>query len=276
VASPAAATWSIVAVDGETNEVGVAIASCVPKEALGDLSTPLDPVVLLPGSAAAVTQAQLNLEAPPRIRELAAAQATPEEIIADISSAEFDEVAAVRQHAMVALAGGIAAFTGADNEDNALDAQGDGVSVQGNTLADRTVVESALARFEQERSDGTNLASSLVEALLAGSVEGGDRRCDEQTALFAQIVVATASDDAEAPSTLLTVTVDQDDGQNPVQLLADAYRDDQRGVIEAGTGTGNGGGGSGLLDVVAVLVVVGGIAGVILFRRGLGSTKARR
>ena len=138
VTSPADATWSIVAVDPETAEVGAAIASCVPAEFLGQPSQPLVPLVLIPGTAVAVTQAQLNLDVPDRIAELVAVGATPDEIIADLTAEEFDEVAPLRQHAVVALPTEVAAFTGSETEADSLDRQGPSVSVQGNLLVSTT------------------------------------------------------------------------------------------------------------------------------------------
>ena len=229
-AGPAAATWSIVAADPETGEVGAAIASCVPAEVLGVLDQPLVPIVLTPGTSAAVTQAQLNVEAPQRIAELTATGATPTEIVDALTDPDFDELAPIRQHAIAATTGEVAAFTGADTNPEALDARGDAVAVQGNLLADASVVDDALARFELDRAAGASLADALVAALAAGSSAGGDRRCDEQTALFAQVAVAGPDDDAAMPSTLLTVVVDEGDGQNPVELLLAAYGDGARAL----------------------------------------------
>ncbi|MCP4225300.1 MAG: hypothetical protein GY773_18330, partial [Actinomycetia bacterium] len=51
LASPAEATWSIVAADAESDEVGAVIASCVPVEILGRVEEPLVPIVVIPGVA---------------------------------------------------------------------------------------------------------------------------------------------------------------------------------------------------------------------------------
>ena len=272
-ASPAEATWSIVAADPETGEVGAAIASCVPAEVLGGLDRPLVPIVLTPGTSAAVTQAQLNLDAPERIAELTATGATPAEIIEGLTDSDFDELAPLRQHAVASTTGEVAAFTGADNNPEALDAQGDAVSVQGNLLAATAVVAEALARFEEDRATGRSLADALVAALDAGSNAGGDRRCADQTALFAQVVVAEPGDEPSAPATILTVVVDEGDGQNPVVLLAEAYENGDRGLIEAGQGSADSARFRVVVLVVAALMLV---AGWFAMRRGLGSVRARR
>lgn len=273
VAAPAGATWSVVAVDPETGEVGAALASCVPPSILGRPDTPLVPIVLVPGEGAAVTQGELNLTAPNRIIELIKAGAAPSDIVGDLVRPEFDAAAPTRQHAVVSTAGA-AAWTGPELSPQALDRQGADASAQGNLLVSDDVVTAALAAFEDSRAGGGQLRDALVAGLVAGSGQGGDRRCPDQTALFAQVAVARPGDDPQHPTTLITVTVDQGDGQNPVTLLADAMAEGRTGLIEAGTGQ------SGLGRVVQIAALVAATAmavgGVMLVRRGLGSTRARR
>jgi uncharacterized Ntn-hydrolase superfamily protein len=272
--APAGATWSIVASDDASGQVGAALASCLPADILGDPNRPLTPVVLVPGAAAAVAQAAVNLDAPPRIRELVAAGASPTEIVDDLASPSFDEVPEIRQYAAVRLDGGAAAITGSGTEPVALDRSGPGVSVQGNLLTSEQVVTRTYDRFEEVRRGGSDLATALVEGLAAGSEAGGDRRCGDQTALFAQVVVAEPGDPAAEPSYLLTVTVDEGDGQNPVPVLVEAHRSGRRGLIEAGLAPP--GSGNVVRIVVLVLAAIALLAAVIVFRRGLGSMAARR
>ena len=274
VASPASATWSIVAVDSETGEVGVAIASCVPAEILGSLNQPLVPVVLVPNVGAAVSQAQLNIDAPPRIRELMATGESPEDIVSELLTAEFDSISELRQHALVSLNGEVAAVTGSENEPVALDRQGPEVSVQGNLLASEAVVTQSLEAFTEAKGDGKSLSASLVAGLEAGSLEGGDSRCSETSALFAHLVVAAPTDDPQTPSTLLTVFVNPGDRLNPVIELGDQFRQGNRGVIDASSGTQSA---DTLVRGVALALSVIGIGvGVWAFRRGMGHTPGPR
>lgn len=274
VPAPAAATWSVAATDPDTGEVGVALASCVPAEILGRPDQALVPLVLVPGAAAAVTQGQLNLAAPDRIVELASAGTPPADIVAELSSASFDQQAELRQHAVVDLDGNVAAFTGSGTSAEALDRQSPNVSVQGNLLVSASVVTEALDRFVADRAGGADLASALVAALLAGSRAGGDRRCGAQTALFAQVAVAGTGDSGQQPPLLLTVQVDEGDGRNPVELLASSFAAGERGAVDAGAAAGGRGGQVRLAVLVACLVLV--VAGGAVFRRGLGSRQARR
>lgn len=271
---PADATWSIVATDPATGRVGVAIASCVPASVLGEVSEPLFPVVLIPGTAAGVSQAQLNVDAPERIRELVDAGETPSDIVADLASADFDEQAELRQHALVNIDGEVAAFTGSENNSEALDRQGPSVSVQGNLLVSPAVVDDALSSFLDSMQTDADLARALVAGLVAGSEAGGDRRCPESTALFAHLAVAEPGDAPEAPTVLFTVVVAEGSDQNPVVVLTERLATGERGVVDLGGGPAGTG---GLVRIVVLIAAAIGLgAGFIVFKRGLGSTKARR
>ncbi|MEO7361352.1 MAG: DUF1028 domain-containing protein, partial [Gemmatimonadaceae bacterium] len=74
-----------------------------------------------------------------------------------------------------------------------------GVSVQGNTLVNEAVVGNALAAFVWDDPTGFNkLPDRLMRAIEAGSIAGGDVRCNNdstrQTAATAMILVARGSD----------------------------------------------------------------------------------
>lgn len=226
LAPAAGATWSIVGVDSETGDVGVAIASCVPGYALGDLDEPLSLVALVPGVGAGVSQAALNDAAAPEIARLLSDGATSDEVIAALIAESFDTGAPLRQHGVVTVDGAASGFSGTENDSVALDRQAFGVTAQGNILVSDDVVTDALAAFAA--SDDADLATRLVDALEAGSLAGGDSRCPEQTALFAHVVVARPADDPGAPSTQLIATVDEGSGGNPVELLAEQFRDGTR------------------------------------------------
>ena len=139
-------------------------------------------------------------------------------------------------------------------------------------LADPAVVSRSLAAFDRATADGLGLEQALVEALSAGSAAGGDRRCDGQTALFAHLAVADPGDDPFRPSTLLTITVDEGDGQNPVSLLGEALAEGRSGWVDAGLRDPTGVPRLAVMAVGAALAV----AAVLVFRKGMGSPSARR
>ena len=216
--SSATATWSIVAVDPDSREVGVAIASCVDLPAFYyGADGVLENVVLAPGVGAGVTQGLINLDAAERIRTDLESGRAATETIEDVTAADFDGRAAERQHGGVRLddPSSPAAFTGSETTPWAGHRTADGVSVQGNILVSAAVVSDTLAAFG--RLPGKPLTDRLVTSLLAGSRAGGDSRCDrQQSALFAQVAVAGP----DGRRVGRTVRVDKGDGRNPVELLA--------------------------------------------------------
>ncbi|MGH1502277.1 MAG: DUF1028 domain-containing protein [Acidimicrobiales bacterium] len=274
VASPASATWSLVAVDPETGEVGAAIASCVPPQALGPLDQPLFPLAVMPGEGAAVVQGQVSTDATVQIRNLVVDEglaAVP--TLAFVTAPEFDDQVDARQYAIVllpangALAADVAAESGESLSSVALDRQGDLVSVQGNLLVGDSVVDDALAAFNA--SDG-DLTERLAAGLAAGAEAGGDRRCGDQTALFAQLVVAAPSEapgidlDTGVPDLdqVLTV-VASSGGDNPVTILADRVAAGERSGVILPEADGNG----ALVAVVVGFAAVAFVGGGFLFWR---------
>lgn len=279
-AGPAAATWSVVAVDPDAGDVGAAIASCVPGDVLGEPAGPLVPVALVPGVGAGVSQGQLDVSAPGRIVALLGTGAEPDAIIGALTDPDDDPLYAVRQHAVVALGpdgagpAEAAAHSGAELSVAVADRQGQGVSVQGNLLAAEDVVGETLAAFEAARAADGDLAQALVDALAAGGRAGGDRRCGDQTALFAQVVVARPGDDPAQPEVVITVLVTEGDGRNPVEELAMAWGAGRRGLIDLQAPSD----GTGPWFRIAVFVVAAAMiaAAALTFRRGMGSRSARR
>lgn len=272
----ASATWSIVAIDPATGLVGAAMASCVPASVLGDPDETLVPVVLVPGRAAAVAQGTIEPEAPVELRQLLVDGASPEQAIEELLAE--DDQPSVRQYAVVVGAtddapGGVATHSGDDAEAVVRVVTGDLVSVQGVLLGGPAVADDALAAYEAARAGGATLDRALADALLAGADAGGDRRCEpDQRALFAHLAVAEADDEPIRPSLLLTVTVDEEDGQNPVELLDAALEEGRTGWIDAG-----------LRDPAGVprnlVMVIGAaltVAAVLVLRRGMGRPSARR
>ncbi|MGL6279313.1 MAG: DUF1028 domain-containing protein [Gaiella sp.] len=218
VASPTWATWSIVAVDRKSGEVGTAIASCVELPSwYARESGLLRNVVLVAGVAAGVTQANVNLEAADRIRASLREGASADAVVREVSSPSFDDRAEERQHAVARLdaPAAPAAFTGSSTLPWSGHRSSTGVSVQGNILRSPRVAAASLAAFEA--AAGADLETRLVTALLAGARAGGDSRCsEEQTALFAQVAVM----DRSGALVVRGARARPDDGRNPVEMLA--------------------------------------------------------
>lgn len=274
----ASATWSVVAVDAESGRVGAVMASCVDPGILGESDQALIPIVLAPGAGVGVVQGTLNWDAPDVIRQRLADGVPAAEILDFLTSDAFetnpDQNNSIRQYGIVALEpeSDGAVFTGQQIEQERQAVASSSVAAQGLLLADVAVVDNALDAYEAAIAEEQTMDQALVEALVAGAKAGGDRRCGDQTALFAQLVVAEPDDDPLQPSTLLTVTVDEGDGQNPVFAMADAFEQGQRGWIDAGQRSSIG------VSKLWAAVVAGliGAFGVFLVRKGMGNTAARR
>jgi uncharacterized Ntn-hydrolase superfamily protein len=166
------------------------------------------------------------------------AGAGPQAVITAITKWTFDLNYQHQQYGVAALQfeqyPGV--FTGANTHLWRGHATAPGVSVQGNTLTGPEVVQRTLAAFETSRS--RPLAERLLLALEAGGAAGGDRRCGEQTALSAYLIVAKRGDAARTPHFNLIVPGQRRGGANPLRLLRHQF-DERRttGLIGARSGT---------------------------------------
>ncbi len=197
-------TWSIAALDPETGDVGLAMASCVP-ETFGDAVA-----ALVPGKGVAATQAAWNLENRNRVYDALKEGLGAQGVIDRVTAPTADSVTTRRQYGVVTLRDGvveIAGYTG-DGTSNWAGIESDlgmAVTVQGNTLVGEAVVGDALAAFLLDDPDGFNaLPDRLMRALEAGSAAGGDVRCNRDgitsTAATAVILSARGGDNPYAVS----------------------------------------------------------------------------
>jgi uncharacterized Ntn-hydrolase superfamily protein len=219
VTEEASATWSVVAVDPVTREVGSAGASCTPFVA--------GIVAVAPGKGVIVAQAMSNSEARRHGAAMLAKGASPAQVIAAVANKEFDSDWQEQQYGVAALGfeDASAAFTGTATYAVKGDLQGYGVSVQGNILTGKEVIERALAAFlapPVKPATSRPLAERLLAALEAGAEVGGDKRCGQQTAMSSYLAVAKPDDDPVHPSTLVIVREDEG-GANPVRVLRERY-----------------------------------------------------
>ena len=208
-------TWSVVAVDPATGDVGVAMASCVANtlaDALG---------ALVPGKGAAATQAGFDIGNRNRVFEALKAGLTADSVIKIATDTSVDPNIGGRQYGVVTMHGDTvrtAGFTGQPMLDRSSASTGTtwagvradpkyGVSVQGNTLVSEAVVADGLVAFKWEDPTGFNwMTDRIMRALEAGSVAGGDVRCNtatsRQTAATAMIIAARGTDPPYATANL--------------------------------------------------------------------------
>ncbi len=213
----AAATWSIVAVDPKTQEVGSAGASCTRFVA--------GIVGLAPGHGVIVAQAASNAEAREKGVAMLMAGSSPAQVVAAVATAAFDADFEEQQYGVAALGFDetVAAFTGARTHPAQRHVLGRGVAVQGNILTNADVIDRALAAFDAPELRTRPLADRLLAALEAGGAAGGDRRCDQQTALSAYLAVAKPTDNPRTPYIRVIVPGQKPGSPNPVRLVRKKY-----------------------------------------------------
>ena len=178
-------TFSIVAVDTLTGEMGVAVQSKFPNVRF------MVPTVVA-GVGAVATQSFARLAYGPEGIALMRQGATADEALR--ISMRNDPDTGARQVGMVDAHGNAATFTGADAFEwrggrvggaegiaaPGVVAVGHGYAVQGNILVSQATVDAIAETFEA--STGT-LAQRLTEALVAGGRAGGDKRGEQSAAL---------------------------------------------------------------------------------------------
>ncbi|MBI3747184.1 MAG: DUF1028 domain-containing protein [Chloroflexi bacterium] len=157
-------TYSIVARDPRTGELGVAVQS---RWLASGAVVPW----ARPGVGAVATQSFVDVRYGPAGLELLATGMPPEAALARLLGNDPDP--GVRQVGMVDGGGRTAVHTGADCVAAAGHATGDGVTVQANMMERATVWPAMLEAYEQAAGD---LADRLMAALRAAEAEGGDVR----------------------------------------------------------------------------------------------------
>jgi uncharacterized Ntn-hydrolase superfamily protein len=166
-------TWSIIARDTATGQIGIAVATRffavgarVPHIAAG-----------LGGIA---TQALVNpyygIDGIRMLRE----GGSPQEIVSRLTGA--DDGRESRQLHILDAAGRIAAFTGKDCVDWCGHLAGDGFSIAGNMLAGADVLEETAKTYLAGES--LPFARRLIAAMRAGEAAGGDKRGKQSAALL--------------------------------------------------------------------------------------------
>ncbi|NOX38036.1 MAG: DUF1028 domain-containing protein [Calditrichaeota bacterium] len=202
IGEPLVHTYSIVAVDSVTGEIGAAVQSHW--FSVGSLV-----IWAEAGVGAVATQSFVNVSFGPRGLELLKQGKSPQEAL-DQLLAE-DEGRDYRQVAIIDAQGNSAAFTGRKCIAEAGHLTGRWFSVQANLMLKATVWEAMARAFKNTRGP---LAERLVAALEAAEAEGGDIRGKQSAAL---LVVRAKSTGKVWEDRLIDLRVE--DHPNPVQEL---------------------------------------------------------
>jgi uncharacterized Ntn-hydrolase superfamily protein len=196
-------TFSIVARDPATGQLGVAVATCA-------LAVGRAAPWARAGVGAVATQALSQRGYGPRLLDRLAAGDAAEQALDRLLAEDKD--ADQRQVAVVGPAGASAAWTGVGCLSACGHRTGADSSAQGNMLASRSVVPSVAEGYAEASGD---LAARLVGALRAGDTAGGDLRGRQSAAL----IVVSGSRDDEAPWEGVLVDLRVDDAADPVGEL---------------------------------------------------------
>jgi uncharacterized Ntn-hydrolase superfamily protein len=165
-------TYSIVARDAETGQLGVAVQTHW-------FSVGTSVAWAAPGVGAVATQSFVDPDYGPLGLELMRAGKTAQQSLAALLAA--DPHAAVRQVGMVGADGSIANHSGANCIPEFCDALGEGYTVQANLMWRPTVCAAMRRAFDTSKGD---LAERLMAALDAAEAEGGDIRGKQSAALL--------------------------------------------------------------------------------------------
>jgi uncharacterized Ntn-hydrolase superfamily protein len=175
-------TFSILAFDPATGEIGAAVQSCVFSVGNGVLWAEA-------GVGAAATQAIVDVSYGPQALELLRQGKSAEEVVKTIWERDPDPQPTRwskqgRQFAVIDAKGNVYAYTGPKATDwaghKSCTAPNAKCTAQGNILAGRGVVDSMVAFFE--RTPG-HLSFRLLAALEGGQLAGGDKRGQQSAAM---------------------------------------------------------------------------------------------
>ena len=213
-------TFSIVAVDPVTGEVGSAGASCVD---LFQTALSNDDFLgqLIPGVGAINTQAHYSPGNQSNATTRMNAGDTPTEIIQWLTTNDVNNTPEVRQYGIAAIVNGSpqsAAHTGSSTDDYKNHIIGTNYAIQGNILLGQEVLDSMESRFLNEPGD---LACKLMAALQGANMVGADTRCNSNgtSSLFAFVKVAQSTDTFGSPSFLASVRTADNAGIEPIDSL---------------------------------------------------------
>ena len=180
-------TFSIVAIDLETGEVGSAGASCIAGSIIiSDIH---------PGVGAIHTQSYWNGANQNNASDLMDEGASPAEIIDYLINNDIGNNPSIRQYGVVDLfeGGRSAAYTGENCSDYKGHILGDTYSIQGNILLGSEILENMENQFLNTQGD---LSQKLMASLQGANIPGADTRCldDNISSLSAFIRLAKQND----------------------------------------------------------------------------------
>jgi uncharacterized Ntn-hydrolase superfamily protein len=213
-------TFSIVALDSITGEVGSAGASCVDlaffpgfdDDFLGEL---------FPGVGAINTQAWYIPANQANARDRMNMGESPQAIINWVVENDVQSNPSLRQYGIVAFTKAgpeSAGYTGVNTDDYKNHILGPNYAIQGNILLGQEILDDMESNFLAAEGD---LSCKLMAALQGANVVGADTRCASNgtSSLFAFLKVAQPNDTFGNPSLVYSVSTSDGDGVEPIDAL---------------------------------------------------------
>ena len=219
-------TFSIIAVDPNTGEVGAAGATCLFNQNDGIIDIISS---IIPGKGGILSQAYVcvpNINLQNGIDQMNNGL-SPNEIIDWL--VENDQCNALsfyyRQYGIVDFDenGNVrtAGYTGTFADNYKEDRQGDTYSIQGNILLDQSVIDNMENNFNNTEG---SLADKLMSAMQGANFAGADSRClDEGTSSATAFLVVYQPDDIVGQPSLELNVGSQQPGVEPINILQDMF-----------------------------------------------------
>jgi uncharacterized Ntn-hydrolase superfamily protein len=213
-------TFSILAFDSITGEVGAAGASCVDLFNFPGYSNDFI-CELFPGVGAIASQASYITTNQVNARTRMNLGDSPNQILNWLQANDVQSNPSVRQYGVVRMMPDsiqTAAFTGSNCMSYKNHIVGPNYTIHGNILLGQMVLDSMEARFLREPGD---LACKLMAAMQGANMVGADTRCasNGSSSLFAFIKVSLPSDVFGSPSFLLSLKTHSTAGIEPIDSL---------------------------------------------------------
>lgn len=222
-------TFSIVAVDSTTGEIGSAGATCGDSIVWPSTKGAVIISDVLPGLGAIHTQALYKVENQNNANARMKAGSSPDDIIAYLKSNDVDGNPEVRQYGVVTYNNGSpqsAGFTGSNCSDYKNHVLGANYAIQGNILLGQEILDSMEARFNRTNSC---LADKLMAAMQGANVIGADTRCRVEGTSSLSAFLRLAKPDNKADSLHIDIVIAGTDfGVEPIDELQkrfDSWKD---------------------------------------------------
>lgn len=217
-------TFSIVALDSLTGEVGSAGATCGDSIIWPGTKGALVISDVLPGVGAIHTQASWNFENQLNARSSLENGLSPKTLIEWLENNDVGGDNSIRQYGIVAWHNNrisAAAYTG----NNCLNFKGHRVgpnyAIQGNILKGPQILDSMEARFLRKKGP---LASRLMAAMQGANVVGADSRCTDEGTSSLSAFLRVAKKDDQASNLFLDINVaGTGKGVEPIDVLQEKF-----------------------------------------------------